>query len=241
MSLQKSLQSCKGALLVIQPAGGYKLLIAAPDSRPAAVVEIQVAAQDLALLHAQLLCRQLHQRAAALACKQRQQVNLLVELEAVVYLPIHMDGHIGDQHQVPVEIDEAGGNGPASLAHQDPPGDGEGAVHPGAADHAAVSLGIEPGVFAVYLQLRLLLDLEYRGVAVGGGDIEAVALQLRPHPEGDDAGAVAADIVALPLLQPPGAALQQLMAARAVQGGFQGGHSVEGGGISLDKGQHFLC
>ena len=237
---QEAPQGGEDALLVVQAAGGDEFPAAAPDGGSVPAVEVQVAAQKLFLPDAQRLRQKGGERAALLAGKQGEHIHLLIEGEAVVDRPVHVDGHAGNQHQVPVQVHQLGGNAAVLPLHQDPAGNGQGSVQPGGADHAAVALHVEGGVSPAGLVGGVLLELEGGGVRVGGGDIEAVALQLRPQVKGDDAGAVAADVAARPRLKLPDAALQQLTVSVLLQGLPHGGDGVEGCGVLPDEGQGLL-
>ena len=112
MRVQKTFQDAEHTLLVVQTAGGDKLLIAAPDGGLFTDAEEQVAAKDLIFCDLQLRSDQLFQHAfLGGTAQQRQHIHLLVVGSLVVDLAVHMDGHAGDHQQVAVQREQAGGDG----------------------------------------------------------------------------------------------------------------------------------
>ena len=242
LPLDHGLQGRVGALQVVQLGGGDELLRRPPDGGGGAAVEVHVGAQDGLLLHAQLL-RQEPAVAVLPALpggEQGQHVHLLVVGGPVVHIPVHVDGHAGDDEQIPVKGQEAGGDG-ASLPHQHTSGQGQGTVHPGGADHPAVALRVQLQVTALSLHLRHLLHLEGGGVAVGGGHLEMVVVQLSPHAEGDEGGAVAGGVVGPALLHRPFFRLPQPLETGGLQLPADLRHGVEAAGTPLNKVQNLSC
>ena len=52
----------------------------------------------------------------------REHILLRVVLVPIIDFPVHMDGQVGDQHQIPVHIDQTGDKMPV-LLHDHPAGD----------------------------------------------------------------------------------------------------------------------
>ena len=213
--------------------------MAAPDRSLFPEVQVEVAAQNLLRPDPQFLCNQLFQSTLfRCAAEQGQHIHLLVEAGVVVDLPVHVDGHAGNQQQIPVQGHQPGGDG-VVLFHQHPARHGQGPIHPAGADHAAVALRVQLGVLLANVNFGIFLDLETGRVRVRRRYVEAVVFQLGSHAEGNDAGAIAADKIALPRLQFPLFAFQKLREAVMQQNVTDGSSGMESGGVTVDKRQHF--
>ena len=95
---------------IVQPATGHEALPGSPDRPLLAVIEEQVVAQDLFLFHAGGLSNNAHEPALGrLIPQQGQHIPLGVVGIALVGLPVHMDGQIGNHQQIPVHIHQPGG------------------------------------------------------------------------------------------------------------------------------------
>ena len=125
------------------------------------------------------------------AAEQRGQIPGQVPLVAVIQLPVHVDGHAGNQKQVPVNIDKAD-FGALFRFHKYPAGYGQGPVQPGVEDWAAVFLRDDPGIGV--RKLRTELQLEGGPVGMAGGDEEAL-WGLLGDTERDDGASAPGSIV----------------------------------------------
>ena len=149
-----------------------------------------------------------------------------------------MDGQVGDHHQVAVDVDQFGlypfvGLDQRAACHR------QRAVKPGGEDHAAVFFGVELHIFALDLLLRVVLNLEGRGVAVAGNDVEGSKVLAR-HLEGDDGGEVAGNKIFAALLQLPFFIFKQLLKALLYQCLFDIVDDVEAAWRFFDKVKQFL-
>ena len=149
-----------------------------------------------------------------LAAEQGDGVHVGLIFHAVVGAAVHVDGHAGDHQQVAVDIHQLLRDD-AVLPDEETARCGQGTVEPCGHQHAAVLLGIQAHI-AVVAQLRVLLELEGGGVAVGGGHHEAAGKALR-YTEGDEAGAVAGNEIPAAGGQRPALSLGQRDIARRRQ------------------------
>ena len=169
--------------------------------------------------------------------QQRQHVCDGVPLVAVVDLPVHVNGHVGDQQQVPVNVQQAA-FGTALGLHQYPAGNAQGTVQPGGQDLSAVALYGQPGAHA--LDLSVLLQFEGGAVRVGGADEEAQGFSLG-HPEGQNSAATSGYIIFPAGNQFPFFGFLQGSIALLVQDGRQIGSCVVLAVGSVQKGAEFFC
>ena len=102
-----------------------------------------------------------------------------------------MDGHAGDQQQVPVNVHQPGFRTLFRFYHH-PSGNGQRTIQPGAQNGAAVPLGADPAVGAGKLGTEF--QLEAGTVRVSGGDQEALGISLR-QTESDQRAAAPAGVV----------------------------------------------
>ena len=100
-----------------------------------------------------------------------------------------MDGYVGDQHQIPVNVQQTGLDALVGF-DQHAAGNAQGTVQPGGDEHAAVALRSQAGVGAG--QFTVFLDLEGGTVQMGCAHHEAaglLALLKDRDLEGDEGGA----------------------------------------------------
>ena len=195
VAAQKRLQGGVGAFQVIQLGRGDILPIFAPNGAGHPVVEEQVGVQNLLLLYpggAGDLCKE---SAGSFPIPvQGKHIHLRIVFYPVVGLAVHMDGHIGDEHHIPIHLHQPGGN-PIAGAHHNPSGYRQRAVHPGGAEHSAIHLGIELGIVSPHRDFRVGFDLKGRGIAVAGDNLKSGPVLGGGKHEGDDGGKVAGYIV----------------------------------------------
>ena len=240
VAVHQGLHGGIGALEVVQAGGRDELLLGAPQGGGHPGVEVQVTAHNVLRLHPQFLGDELI--VAVLSTlpggEQGEHVHLLVVLHAGIHVPVHVDGHVGDEQQVPVDVEKPGLHHVA-LAHQHSASQRQRPVQPAGADHAAVPFRVQLEIAALALELRLLLHLIAGRVAVGGGDLEVVVVQLLAHMEGNDGRAVAGDVILAPLFQSPAVALFQTLIPGLVQHLGELLHRVEAAGAMFNEVQHF--
>ena len=182
---------------------------------PAPAVEEQILAQHVLRADAGSLGGQGQDGGVGiLAAEQGNGVHVGLILHAVVGAAVHVDGHAGDHQQIAVDVHQLLRNGTV-LPDEETARRGQGTVEPGGHQHTAVFLGVQAHI-AVVPQLRVLLELEGGGVAVGGGHHEAAGKGLR-HMEGDEAGAVPGDEIPAAGGQRPALPLGQGDVARRCQ------------------------
>ena len=105
-----------------------------------------------------------------------------------------MNGHVGNQQQVPVNVQQLRLH-PVFRFHRHSSRDGQRAVQPGGDEHTAVALHRHPGVSGG--QFKILLDLEAGAVGVAGA--HGKARNLSPgHPEGQKSRTAPGQIVFSP-------------------------------------------
>ena len=186
---QEALEAAPNALQIVQPLRGDVFLLHAPHLCLLPDVQVQVVAQDFA---AGFLLQQFIQLALGVfAPQQRIQVHHRVPLVAVVGLAVHVDGHIGDEHQIPLDVDELCFRALLRL-HQHPPGNGQGPIQPGSHQGSAIALHRKTGVGAH--PFPILFQLKAGAVGVGGGDQKAF-WGACGDPEGDHRSTAPADVV----------------------------------------------
>ena len=186
---QEALEAAPNALQIVQPLRGDVFLLHAPHLCLLPDVQVQVVAQDFA---AGFLLQQFIQLALGVFTpQQRIQVHHRVPLVAVVGLAVHVDGHIGDEHQIPLDVDELCFRALLRL-HQHPSSNGQGPVQPGSHQGPAVALHRETRVGAHLFPV--LFQLKAGPVGVGGGDQKALGGAYW-NPESDYRGTAPADVV----------------------------------------------
>ena len=180
LSSKKALQRGKGTLEIIQAPAGDELLRSSPNACLLSVIEKEVMAQDFIFLNSGGFGDHLHKgpfcREAAV---EREHIFLGIVFIAVVSLPVHMDGKIRDQQEIPVYIDQPGAETALAVFDDDPASHGERAVQPGSAEHSPVALHVQPDIMSVGFQLRVFLDLKSRRITVAGDDAHTVESSLR--------------------------------------------------------------
>ena len=148
-------------------------------------------------------------------------------------MPVHVDGQVGDHDQVPVNVHQLCLKAVRGPHHQ-PPGDGQGPVKPGRAEHTAVFLHVQLHIVAFHLHFRVLLDLERGGIAVAGNDLESGIIPAR-NLKRDQRGHVAGDKIAPSGLYAPAIRLLQLLKSLAAKARRHVFHRVEAGGAVLQE------
>ena len=133
-----------------------------------------------------------------------------------------MDGQIGDQQQVPVDVHQAGLR-PMLRGHLHPPRQRQGPIQPGSDQHSAVALHAEAGVLP--FQHAVFLQLERGPVGVSGGDGEAHRVRRR-NTESKHGAAPTGEVILSALFQLPGFPFGQPGVAVAVQQGGQVGRRM---------------
>ena len=201
--VQEALGAAPGAFQVVQSRGGQVLLPHPPDGGPLPDVQVQVVAQDPA--PGLFLQKLLKLPGVFLAAGERQGVHRRVPLVAVVDLAVHVNGHVGDQQQVPVDVHKLRLNAALRL-HRHTARHGQGPIQPGEQQLAAVTLHRHPVIGSG--KLKILLDLEAGPVGVAGTHEEAPRLPLR-NPKGDQGRAAPVHIILSPRLKLPAPVLRQ--------------------------------
>ena len=158
---------------------------------------------------------------------EREHVLLHFPLFMLVHAAVHMDRDGGNDEHGAVDRDELLCE-VAVLRDEETSCDGEGTVEPGRHDHAAVALDIELHIGAV-CDLRILFDLEGRGVAVRGCDMEGFCAFLW-HGEGHEGASISGDDVLAALLDLPGVFFADLCEACVEERRLDAADGVEGGG-----------
>ena len=227
-----------GALQIVQPAAGDELVVRAPDGRRHAIIEEEIASGHILDARAGGFGNQRPEAALGrCAAIERHGVHGEIVLIAVVDSAVHVNGDVGNEHEIARDIDQPRLNAlirfdqHASRNRQRP-------VEPCIDDQPAVMLHIELDVMAG-LQLGVLFDAEGRAVAVRGADLHGRKAPLR-HGKRDDARAVARDDVLLARLDAPFLALIQANAARRFEQGAQLLRRVERRGRFFHKGQKIV-
>ena len=203
-------------------------MLEAPDAARLTVHQEEVFAQDV-LRRAAHAGRHLGVERATrqLACAHEgAQVHLAVEGLAVVDRAVEVDAEVGDDEHVLVDVHQAALDAARRL-HEHAAGQPQGPVEPGGVDGAAVDLHVQAQVVGRALKLGDGLHLEGGRVGVGGGYLEVIVVQMRAHPERDEAGVVAHGVVAAAGRHLPRVALAQGDKARLVKVAPGRGHRVE--------------
>lgn len=183
-----------------------------PYGRSGAVVQEQVGGDDVLLCGSASLCNQLIEGVLGSGIAvQRQEVYLWVVFHAVVYGAVHVDSQIWDDQQVAVDVEELRCNTGFGL-DQRTTGNRQRTVKPGGINHAAVALGVQLNIFSLDHLLRVIFDLEGRGIAVAGNDVEAFEV-FGWDLECDDRGKVAGHKVFSALFDLPVFVFAQLLKA----------------------------
>ena len=235
---EEALCAAPDAGQVVQLGGEDVLAVGAQHRAAAAAVEEQVLPQHVLRTDAGGLRGQGQDGGVGvLGAEQGNGVDVGLILHAVIGIPVHVDGHAGDHQQVTVYVHQLFRDG-AVFPHEQAARHGQGAIEPRGHQHAAVFLGVQADV-AVVPQLRVLLELEGRGVTVGRGHHEAAG-QLPGYAEGEDAGAVAGDEVPAAGSQSPAVPLGQGRIALRSETGGQIGHHMVAAGAGGDEVQQRL-
>ena len=116
-----------------------------------------------------------------------------------------MDGHAGNQQQVPLHVTEHALDA-LLRADSQAPRHRQGTVRPQGQLHAAVDLGIQPGVLILHPQLRVFLDFKAGGIPVRGHGGKGAEVSLR-HLEGDQGAHAPGGKIPASRLQGPGVGL----------------------------------
>ena len=122
-------------------------------------------------LHKRPLCRK--------AAVEREHIFLGIVFIAAVCLPVHVDGKIRDQKEIPVDIDQPGAETALAVFYNDPACHRKGAVQPGSAEHSPVALHVQSDIMSVGFQLRVFLNLKRRRITVAGDDAHTVESRFR--------------------------------------------------------------
>ena len=235
--LQEALQAAEGALQIVQPRRGDEFVLGAPNRAGRARIEVQLAADDVFLLHAESLGDEGVQPGFQIgAADQRDHVGVDVEVLALVGRAVHMDGDVRDHKQVAVDVHELHRDA-ALFPHGDAAGEGQRAVEPGAAEHAAVFFHGEAAVNSEGLFLALGLDAEGGRVVVRCHDEKTV--RLLGEIQGDDGRAVSHGVVLAGCLQLPVLLLVETGIARPLEFESDVRRGVPGGGAPVNKVQKF--
>ena len=233
---EEALKAAEGALQVVQPGGGDVLLVRTEADAGCAGIEIEIGGDQILRPDTRGFGGDgLHASRGLLAAEQGQHVDFDVVLSAVVGRAVHVNGQIRDQREIALNVDKPRDE-LSALAHRDPAGHGQRPVQPGSAEHGAVALHTQTGIYARGGGIGLAAQLEQRRVQVRGHHQKAGELALR-HTEGDHARAVAADKVLSAGTELPSLGLAQLTVSGLVQTGDKIGTGVPGGGACVDKTQ----
>ena len=107
--LQKTLQRSKSTLQIVQTGAGNKFFCGAPNTSFLPVIQEKIVSEDLRLLDLRRLGNQPHKRAfCADITVKGEKILLRIIFIAFVDIPVHMDGQIWDQQQIPVDVDQPG-------------------------------------------------------------------------------------------------------------------------------------
>jgi len=209
--VQEALGAAPGAFQVVQSRAGQILLPPPPDGGLLPDVQVQVVTQDFP---PRLFLQKLLELPGVLpAAGERQSVHRRVPLVAVVDLAVHVNGHIGDQQQVPIDVHKLGFHAAWGLPRH-PARHGQRPIQPGEEQLAAVTLHRHPVVGAG--KLKILLDPEAGPIGVAGAHEKAPGLPLR-NPEGDQSRAAPVHIILPSALKLPVPVLRQAPVARLFQ------------------------
>ena len=187
--VQEALGAAPGAFQIVQSRGGQVFLSNSPDGSLLPDVQVQIVTQNFS--SGLLLQKRLEFSGVLLAAGEGQGVHRRIPFVAVVDLPVHMNGHVGNQQQIPVDVHQSGLDAAVRL-HRHPAGYGQRPIQPGEEQLTAVTLHRHPVIGAG--ELKILLDLEAGAVGVAGAHQEASGVFLR-NPESDQRGTAPIDIV----------------------------------------------
>ena len=166
-------------------------------------------------------------------------VRLGIELPAFPRIPVHVDGHAGNHHQILLDIDQPC-LAPGFPPHHHAPCHGQRTVQPGGQNHAAVFLRIQLQICPFHRHLRRLLYLECRGIGMGCRDMEAFRRISLWDAERDQRGIVPGHVIAMSGFQLPLIRLLQFPEAQIRKLLFQIRHRMVGGGALLNEFQHLF-
>ena len=135
--IQEATEAAPHALQVIQRLAGNILVFHAPDPGIFPDVQRQVMPQNLAA--SRFFQKGCQLSGAVLAPQQGIDIHHRVPLVAVVCLTVHVNGYIGNQQQVTVNIHQYGFCAMLRLHHH-PSGQAQGTVKPGGNQQPAIAL-----------------------------------------------------------------------------------------------------
>ena len=165
---QEALEAAPDAFQIVQGGGGHKAFVDAPYGGLLPDVQEQVVTQQGTACFG--FQKGLEFALAFRPSQQGDHIGHRVPLIALVDGTVHVDGHIGNQQQIPVNVQKLN-LGPLFGFHQHPTGNGQGTIQPGGEDLPAVTLHRQPGILPV--QLPVFLHLKGWAVRMGGADEEA--------------------------------------------------------------------
>ncbi len=226
---------------IVEPRGLDELAAQPGDGRGLRVVEHQIEREQIGrrrlreLARAQLLGDELRESRRALEPRDRHQLRLRVELQALALdLAIQMDREARDAQQRAREIDEQRARA-SLLAQRHLPREREIPVEPGVGQHAPVRLDRELAV-AVGVDVGERLEAQVRRIGVGADDAEA-ALHRRDgaHVQGHETAAAAHAVAPLAGRELPGVDLVRLAVAGRLEPADALGDRVIRGGRAIDE------
>ena len=165
---QEALEAAPDAFQIVQGGGGHKAFVDAPYGGLLPDVQEQVVTQQGTACFG--FQKGLEFALAFRPSQQGDHIGHRVPLIALVDGTVHVDGHIGNQQQIPVNVQKLN-LGPFFGFHQHPTGNGQGTIQPGGEDLPAVALHRQPGILPV--QFPVFLHLKGWAVGMGGADEEA--------------------------------------------------------------------
>ena len=231
---QESPGAGKDALEIVQPGSGDELLLNPQQRSGRPGVEEQFRGEDGLLRHTRLPGDEGAEAPGFRSHSQQgRKIHGGIQGGTLVDFPVHVDGHAGDHQKIPVYLYQPGLNAALCL-HGDAPCHGEGAVHPGPPDAAAVGLHTQPHGTAGGGQLCVFPQLQGGGVAVPCGDEESPGPSVR-QPEGNQGGVSPHGKVFPSGGKGPGPGLRQKRVARLPKRAGQGIHGVVAAGTLLEK------
>ena len=154
-----------GAGEVIELGGGEKYLFRAPEPGGLGIIKHEIVRENVRLLHARRPRRNGEQLRRALHAVDRQELGLRLDLMAEVCLAVKVDGEARDQREILSAIDKPRLDA-LLRAHDESAGDAERTVKPRRKQRAAVDLHIQPLHAVRGGQLRRVLELQDRRIAV---------------------------------------------------------------------------
>ncbi len=198
MPLRNGFEECArgriGAFEIVDPTAREKLILRTPDAACRAIVQKQIAADHALLRNARLFGKLFGKRAlCGFVAVDRQKINLRIVFVAVVDLAVEVNGHIGNQYRIAIEIDQPRFNA-ALRAHEQPSGDSERAIEPARHQHSAVFFGIQADVMTGGFVLARGLQLKRRRITVTCDDLKRRKARFR-HAERDQRRAIAGHII----------------------------------------------